>query len=131
MKINKQITIDVEIMEKLRQEDNASALIERLLREHYALGADKKKNLMIQKQIMLQNYSKTAKKLKKELKILKQIEEFGIDNIAIRWLRSRDLRPSTFEIINYVRGREIKVKIENFFKAFDIIKEHGDIFEKI
>jgi len=131
MKINKQITIDVEIMEKLRQEDNASALIERLLREHYALGADKKKNLMIQKQIMLQNYSKTAKKLKKELKILKQIEEFGIDNIAIRWLRSRDLRPSTFEIINYVRGREIKVRIENFFKAFDIIKEHGDIFEKI
>lgn len=131
MKTNKQITLDTEIMEKLRQEDNASALIERLLKEYYALGTDKKKNLMLQKEIMLKNYSKTAKNLKKELKIMKQIEGLGADTFAIRWLRGHETRPGTFEVGNYRRNRNLQTTTENLIKCWEVINNNVQLFEKI
>jgi hypothetical protein len=131
MKINKQITLDEEIMRKLREEDNASALIERLLREYYTFSSDKKKNLMIQKQILLKNYSKVAKNLKKDLKIMKQIEDLNVDLFSIRWLRGQNIEPSPISIRSYINGRELKAKYENFIKAYKLIQQHGDLFEKI
>jgi len=44
MKTNKTYSIDVEIAQKLENEDNASALIEKLLRDHYSFDAGKKKS---------------------------------------------------------------------------------------
>lgn len=43
MKTSKLFTIDVEIVQKLQQEDNASALVERLLKEYFTFTGDGKK----------------------------------------------------------------------------------------
>jgi len=40
MKQNKNFTIEEDLVIRLRQEDNASALIERLLREHYSINKE-------------------------------------------------------------------------------------------
>lgn len=40
MKVNKIISIDQELMDKLRLEDNASALINYLLEQHYKLNQE-------------------------------------------------------------------------------------------
>ena len=57
-KINKNFTLDIEIVEKLRQIDNASNLVETLLKEYFQFTGEKKNNLMqkivvdIEKKIM-------------------------------------------------------------------------------
>jgi hypothetical protein len=131
MKINKQITIDSEIMEKLRQEENASALIERLLRDHYQFSVDKKKNFLIQKQMQLKNFSKVAKMMRKEVNLLKKVEFLKMDQFSIRWLRGQDQCPGHWQIINYKKGRDLAIPTENFEKAWEVINKNGDIFEKI
>jgi len=131
MKTGKQITLDVEIMEKLRQEENASALIERLLREHYSFSSDKKKNLMIQKEIMLKNYSKAAKLIKKEINLMRKVELLGMDTFSIRWLRSQDIMPNTLSIRAYRNGRDLNINTENFIKAWEVITDNVDIFAKV
>jgi len=131
MKINKQITIDEEIMGKLRQEDNASGLIERLLREHYEFNSEKKNNHLLNRMIMLKNYSKKAKELKNEVKIFNKIEQRGVDYKAIRWLRGHDLCPSTFECAQYRKGREIKVTSADLQEIWEVINKNVGIFEKI
>jgi hypothetical protein len=131
MKTNKQITIDMEIMEKLRQEPNASGLIEQLLREHYSMNGDKKKNLMLQRQIQLKNYSKAAKQMKKEIKLFKIVDDLGIDQFSIRWLRGQEVQPSFMQTRNYKQGREIKTPIENFQKAWEVINKNVELFQKI
>jgi hypothetical protein len=131
MKINKQITLDSEIMEKLRQEDNSSALIERLLREYYSISGDKKKNLMIQKQILLKNHSKIAKQMRKEINLYKKVESLNIDQFSIRWLRTQIECPSTMSIVNYKRGRDLEINSENFIKAWEVINKNVELFEKI
>jgi len=131
MKINKQITLDSEIMEKLRQEVNASGLIERLLREHYEFNNEKKNNHLQNRMILLKNISMKARKLKNEVKIFNKIEQRGIDNKAIRWLRGHDLCPSTFECAQYRKGREIKVTSSDLQEVWEVINKKPEIFEKI
>lgn len=44
MKTTKIFTLDVELAEKLQQESNASALVNRLLNEYYSMFSGKKKS---------------------------------------------------------------------------------------
>jgi len=131
MKTNKQITLDVEIVEKLRAESNASALIERLLKEHYKFDVEKKKDLIQMKMISLKNYSKVAKELKNEVKILQRIQTMGIDNFSIRWLRGQDFKPDTLQCAQYRRGRELSIKSDTLQEAWEVINKNLNIFEKI
>ena len=61
MKTNKQITIDVELMEKLRGLDNASALINRLLKEYFEIRSDKS-SLLEEKLVKTWNNLKSLNK---------------------------------------------------------------------
>lgn len=131
MKIPKLMTIDEEIIQKLKQEPNASALVERLLKEYYAFGGDKKKNQMIQREILLKNYSKTVKNLKKEMKIMKQVESLGADQFAIRWLRAHEIKPGHYETSAYRRNRNLQATTENLLKAWEVINNNVQLFEKI
>jgi hypothetical protein len=40
MKVQKNLNLDYEVVEALNQEDNQTALVEQLLREHYGLEED-------------------------------------------------------------------------------------------
>lgn len=66
MKINKLISIDYEIAEKLKKESNASKLINDLLKENYSGGVNTKENM--KKRIVEQQ--KILKNAQKELDVL-------------------------------------------------------------
>lgn len=131
MKVNKMISIDVEIMRKLSETDNASALINRLLAEHFEISGKKKQSLTETKEIYLKNYLKKAKEVKNEVKVLRKVEGMGIDVRAIRWLRGHGEVPGTFAISQYRRGRGIKATIDQFREAYNLIEKHGDLFEAV
>jgi len=131
MKINKQITLDSEIMEKLRQEGNASALIEGLLKEHYEFNGEKKNNHLQNRMILLKNYSKKAKDLKNEVKIFNKIEQLGCDYKTIRWLLGHDSCPDILECHRYKEGRGIKIRTADLQSVWDIINKKKEVFEKI
>lgn len=79
----------------------------------------------------LKNLSKQAKMMRLELRMLNKVEGFGMDSFAIRWLRGQEECPSSMQVINYKNGRDIRLPTDNFFKSWQIISEHGDIFEKV
>jgi len=74
---------------------------------------------------------KEQKKLKKESKILGSVLDTKIDPRAVRWLLGHEEKPSSMEIINYKRGRDLDVKVEDMARAWDIIDENRELFEKI
>jgi len=131
MKTNKMITIDEEINQKLRMESNASALINRLLQEHYEFTAGKKKDLTQQKEVLLKNYSKKAKEVRNEVKILRKVESLGCDFRTIRWLRGHSEVPSIFEAGRYRRNRQTSTTAQKMLQAWEFINKHGNLFEKV
>lgn len=132
-KINKNFTIDVEIVEKLKNIDNASALVEKLLKEHFQFDGEKKNNLIQTTAARLKNYSQTANKLKKEVKLLKQIEEIGLDKYTLRWLRGFAEKPYLHEIIEYRRQRDLPPAnfSDKCLKAWEVLQKDVELFEKI
>jgi hypothetical protein len=95
------------------------------------MSPEKKNNLMIQKQIMLKNYSNKAKQIRNEVKFYKKVEDLGADVFTIRFLRGFDLCPSPIQLINYKRGRELSITLENLQKIWEVINKNVGIFEKI
>lgn len=130
-KINKNFTLDSEIVEKLKQLDNASALVERLLKEHFQFNDEKKKNLIQQTAYQLKNYSIVAKKLKKEMKLLKELDDLQLDKFTLRWLMQFSTAPTNMERIDYSRQRGITLNHEKIIKAWEVIQKDVGLFEKI
>jgi hypothetical protein len=130
-KINKNFTLDIEIVEKLRQIDNASALVENLLKQHFQFNGEKKNSLMNQMTFQLKNYSQTAKFLKKNIKILAEFEKKGIDKYLIRWLRGQEVVPTLSEVIAYRRDRSLEIKSDEIIKTWEVVNKNVQLFEKI
>lgn len=130
-KINKNFTLDIEIVDKLKQIDNASKLVEDLLRQHFQFTGEKKNNLMQKTAFQLKNYSETAKKLKKEMKLLKEFEILNIDKYTLRWLLGFSEKPGMNDVISYRRQRDIDLNSDKVFKAWEVIKKDVQLFEKI
>ena len=131
MKSNKMVTLDEEIIRKLREESNCSALINRLLMEHYEITSGKKKQLVQLKEILLKNYSKKAREVRNEVKILRKVEALCVDVRAIRWLRGQNYRPDILQVSRYKRDRGIRATVQDFITAHELIKKHELIFEKV
>lgn len=77
MKVSKLITLDVEIIELLKREDNASALINSILREYYdehGANLDEKIKELKQK----------SREIKKKMRLLKQKQLKNRQNLAKR-----------------------------------------------
>lgn len=130
-KVNKNFTISVELVEKLKQCDNASALIEELLKQHYKFNDEKKKNLIQNTAFQLKNYSTHAKKLKKEMKLLKEFENLKIDRFTLRWLLSFSECPGMNDTITYRRQRDINLNSDIVIKAWRLIQKDVALFEKV
>lgn len=67
MKTSKLFTIDTELAEKLSKYDNASALVNSLLYDHFAIRPDKN-TLFEQKRALMSNLKKKPKILGRKLK---------------------------------------------------------------
>jgi len=130
-RVNKNFTLSLEIVQKLGEIDNASALIDRLLTEHFALNSQKKKNLTEKYTNQLKNYSKAVKNLKKNLKIINFFDEKGIDARAVRWLLGHDELPSVLETVNYLNGRELKIKSKDFQECWEIVNKNRDVLAEM
>lgn len=126
MKTNKQITIDVELMEKLRGLDNASALINRLLKEYFEIRSDKS-SLLEEKQAILDQIKQKKKKIAKDIRIIAEWEALGFDHYCKNWLKTRGQRPTEYEIKQYIKGRELDIPIEVFLKGYDMLNKFKEL----
>jgi hypothetical protein len=129
MKVSRLFTIDVEIAEKLKQTPNQSGFVNDLLKEHFSISS-KKSGIVEQKQAIFSNLKKKMRDMRKEIKVFSEFEAIGLDHFALRWIKGQSEEPSIFSIREYIRGRELEVKTEDFLKAFRLIKNNGDLFEK-
>jgi len=128
MKVSRLFTIDVEIAEKLRNIDNASSLVNQLLRDHLEVRAGNN-NIADQKKAIASNLKKKMFKIRKEIKIFDQLEAIGFDNFCIKFCQLHD-NPDVLLISKYIRGRNLNIKTEDFKKGYDLIKKNEHLFEK-
>jgi len=110
MKIPKLIGFDEEIYKKLQKEDNAAALVNKLVAQHYQNFQSGMRNPLEIRQIQLKNYSRNAKKIRKEAKILQKIYKMA-DSQTIRWLIANidNLGADNYLLHNYLLKKNIKL----------------------
>ena len=70
MKANKVISLDVDLLEQLKREPNASGLINDLVREHFQFKDIKKMSLEEKKELLV--------KVKRKEDLERQIKELGL-----------------------------------------------------
>jgi hypothetical protein len=119
----------VELAEKLKQIPNQSGFLNDLLKEHFSISS-KKIGIIEQKQAIFSNLKKKMRDMRKEIKIFSDFEAIGLDHFAIRWIKGQESEPSIWQIREYIRSRELEIKSEDFLKAYKLISEHGDLFQK-
>lgn len=129
MKVSRLFTIDVELAEKLKQMPNQSAYVNQILKESLSLSS-KKSDIIEQKQAIYSNFKKKMREIRREIKIFSEFEEIGLDNFAIRWIKGQQTEPGFWTIKEYLKGRELKITEQQILKAYKIIKENGNLFEK-
>lgn len=123
MKINKTISIDHGLMDKL-QGVNASELINTLLIEHF-----KEDKLEVIKEESENLTIKIEELQEKENKIkADQLKQTVVDSIIIddkikEWFIKRDVKPTILELDQYIQAHHIK-RVLN-------MKEYLDIWDKI
>lgn len=129
MKVNQTICLDVEIVDKL-ENINKSELINKLLQEHFDGITTKNMTILEQKQANYRAIRTKIKGIRLEIRVRKALSDMKIDQKAIRWCKGHDERPSSMESISYIRQRGLNITCEKLFKAWELIKKHGVIFEK-
>jgi hypothetical protein len=131
MKIQKLIGFDSEVYQKLSKTDNASALVNDLVRKHFAnfcLGIKNPLELRINQ---LKNYSKSAKKLRKEAKILGKVYKM-VDNSVVSWVLANqdNLGANNYNFHKYLLKRNIKVSYDQEDKIVEEIKNNVGLFKE-
>lgn len=130
MKINKNFTIDLDIVEKLNKIDNSSKLINDLLIDYFEVSSEKS-TIFDQKVAVLKQNKAKMKQIKKEIKIFKFLEDQKFDQKCINWIYGKDFKYEDSDIDNYISHRAIKlkIKISDFRKCSDIVQKNGYLFK--
>ena len=133
MKVRKDITIDLEIAQKLEKFDNASSIINNLLKDY--LNQNDRKGSEIEKKVaFLRDISKKTKVIRKEVKVFKSIERIGFDTKCINWCLNsleNDFEDSlNTRIDNYIFVRRLKIKNSEFKRGFELIEKNVGLFKK-
>lgn len=128
MKINKNFTLDVDLVEKLTKLDNSSRVVNDLLSDYFKVSSTKSSIFEQKKAYLKQNKAK-IKQINKEIKILKLLETLNFDQKCINWAYNKEFKYTDDDIDNYKHNRSIKISIENFKKCCDIVEKNGYLFK--
>lgn len=128
MKVSRLFTIDVDIAERLQGVGNSSALVNELLRENLAVRCGNNRALD-QKKAIASNLKKKMQQVSKEIKIFDQLEALKFDNFCIRWCLLHE-NPDPLLMMNYIKSRDLNIRLEKFKEGFLLVNKHGHLFEK-
>lgn len=130
MKFHKVFTLDVVVCERLKEEENASALVNELLIEYYATIYGKK-SILEQKKAIFDQLKKKKNQLSRELRALSTVEDLGIDQKAVRWCKGHEKEPLTSETFEYIKGRQLCMESKALKQGWKIIIRNQHAFQKI
>jgi hypothetical protein len=128
MKINKNFTLDIDLVEKLNKIDNSSRLVNDLLSDYFSIMSEKN-TIFEQKQAILKQNKAKMKEIKRDLKLFKFLETQKFDQRCINYVCNKEFKYSDDEIDTYITNRKIKISFENFRKCGEIIKDNGNLFK--
>jgi len=132
MKISRLFTIDVEMAEELSKSENQSSLINELLKDYFSISRKNKSELEQKQQILSKSKAK-MKEIKREVAILKKLNDLNVDEHTIKWLLIHIEDEEFYENVDYgpyKRERNLKIPFKDILTAREVIKKHGDFFEK-
>lgn len=129
MKVNKLFCIEVDLVEKLNKIDNQSKLISDLLSDFFAISSENH-NIIDQKKALIKQNKQKMSKIKKDIKVLSYLEDQNFDQKCINWVHNKEFIYNDHDIDMYISNRRIKIKIDQFKKCCDMVKEYGYLFKK-
>jgi hypothetical protein len=136
MKVNKNFTLDLFIVEKLKEFDNSSKLINDLLIDFFK-SYNKNFDELEQNICFLKQNRAKIKEISSKVKVFKQLKLLKADENCIKWcVANKDQELENIEDLiqkEYsVQYRENKreIRTETYLKVFKIIKKNGDLFKK-
>lgn len=124
MKTSKLFTLDVDVAERLKQESNASNLVNRLLTEHFSI---KNRDKRVEKQLRIKQLKTKMKQINQELKVEDALKELKVDDKCIAWIRGNypNIHPIMWR--DYCRSRGLDL---NLSKIIEIIKKNEWVLDR-
>jgi hypothetical protein len=128
MKVNKNFTLDIDIVEKLAKFDNCSNIVNALLKD-YLSCSNQKNDILEQKIALLKQNKAKMRAINKEIRIFKTLNLLDFDQKCINWVLNKEFKFTDEEIDNYKYSRKLKISIETFKKCIELIKNNGYLFK--
>jgi hypothetical protein len=128
MKINKNFTLDIDIVEKLSKIENSSRLVNDLL-NNYLTSFNEKDTLFEQKVNILKQNKAEMKQIKAEIKVFKTLQGFNFDQKCINWCFNKEFKYTEEDMDKYKSTRCIKISLDNFKKCCEIVEKNVALFK--
>lgn len=128
MKINKNFTLDYDLVEKLNKIDNSSRLVNDLLSDYFKVSITNNTIFEQKKAFLKQNKAK-IKQINKEIKLLRLLDTLNFDQKCINWAFNKEFKYTEEDIDNYKHNRSLKISIENFKKCCEVVEKNGYLFK--
>jgi hypothetical protein len=128
MKINKNFTLDLDLVEKLNKIDNSSKLINNLLTDYFSCSSGNN-DIFEQKKAFLKQNKAKMKQLNKEIRIFKVLDQLNFDQKCINWIFNKEFKYTEEDIDSYKSKRSIKISIENFMKCAKMVQDNNVLFK--
>ena len=128
MKINKNFTLDIDIVEKLSKIDNASKVVNDLLGE-FLINSNEKDTVFEQKTALLKQNKAKMKQIKAEIKIFTTLDKLNFDQRCINWCFNKEFIYTDEDIDRYKFPRQIKISIDNFRKCAELVEKNVSLFK--
>lgn len=118
----KVLYLDEEILNLLK-DINASKLITDLLKEHFAI---KKHSLFDEIKQKRKEKQREIKDLNKKFKFFSKLDELGIDERALNWIKGNLPNPNEEDWGRYCRSRRINAKLN---KVVDLVNNNKEFLK--
>jgi hypothetical protein len=130
MKVNKNFTLDIEIVDKLSKMDNGSKIVNDLLSDYFANNGTNL-NIFEQNKLKLKQNRLKMRQIRAETRAISTLERYNFDLKCVNWITGKEFIYTDDDIYQYLlrRNPKIKISIEDFIKCSNIVQKNGAIFK--